>query len=139
MNSKEIVDSFVKGKSKKFKKFIISQLIADSVEIAILVFALLKLMDTEYGVYAVIGIGSVVIFLTILVNIKIHFGTMQTLANINQITSLYIQAKEEFKKIQKKHKLGKVDESALLEAQKSFEQSVEQIAEKIKAQENNIN
>ena len=137
MNSKEIVEGFIQKRTEKFKKFIISQVVLDIIEIAILVFALLKLMDTEYGVYAVIGIGAVVIFLTILINIKSQFGSLQNFANIGQISNLYNQEKEKFEKVQKEHKLGKVDESALLEAQKSFEQSVEQIAEKIKAQEKN--
>ena len=131
MYSKEIVESFIQEYSKKFRKFFISMIIVDVVVLAILIFASFN-MDKEYGTY--VGYtAAAIIMITLYVNMKIHFGSFKGYTNGSYVKELYNKRKKKFEKIQKKYEHGKIDESTFLDAQKSFEELIAQIALRIKS------
>lgn len=131
MNSQEIVESFIQNHSKNYKKFFITLIIVDVVILAIFIYLIFNVINEEYSSYAAY-IMVAIVFITLYINIRIHFGSYKGYLNGDNLTRFYKRKKKEFEKVQKKYKSGKIDELTFLEAQKSFEQSIEQIAQRIK-------
>ena len=131
MNSQEIVESFIQKHSRNYKKFIISLIIAYAVILAIFIYLLYNVINEEYSSYAAY-IMAAIAFITLYINIRIYFGSYKGYLNGDNLTRFYNREKKEFEKSQKRYKRGKIDELTFLEAQKSFEQSIGQIAQRIK-------
>ena len=104
-------------------------IIVDAVVLAILIFVLFNI-DEEYGNYAGY-IAAAIIMISLYMNIKIHFGSYRGYIRGDNLTRFYKGKKKKFEKVQKKYERGKIDDLTFLEAQKSFDQSIAQIAVRI--------
>lgn len=98
MNTREFVEAYTENSGKKFKRFIITQLILDIVEIPIYIFALLKLIDNTNAVYIATAVFFVVFYVSFLLNIKHHFGGLKAYVREMNIRGKYTNALNEFEK-----------------------------------------
>lgn len=98
MNTREFVEDYVENSKKIFKRFILTQLILDIVEIPIYIFALLKLIDNTNAVYIATAVFFVVFYVSFLLNIKHHFGGLKAFLKDMSIRGKYTNALKEFEK-----------------------------------------
>lgn len=98
MNTREFVEEYIENSGKKFKRFILTQLILDIVEIPIYIFALLKLIDNTNAVYISTAVFFVVFYASLMLNIRHHFGGLKAYAREMNIRGKYTNALKEFEK-----------------------------------------
>ncbi len=128
MNDLDIVEAFIITHKKRFKKFALTQLVIDIIEIAVLVFAILKTMDNENLFLVVTAIIVAIMMLTIMINIKINFGSFKKFSESGSIGKEYLNAKNALNKCSpENHKHSELNAN--------FEQTINTLAEKIKAME----
>lgn len=98
MNTREFVEAYTENSGKKFKRFILTQLILDIVEIPIYIFILLKIIDNTNAVYIATAVFFVVFYASFLLNIRHHFGGLKAYVREMNIRGKYTNALKEFKK-----------------------------------------
>lgn len=98
MGTQKFVADYVKNHKKNFKKFFVSQFIIEIIEMAIFVFALLKLIDnTEYITVCVVSF-IVILNVSLFLNTKRIFGGFKAFINEMNINGKYETALKDFKK-----------------------------------------
>lgn len=98
MDTQKFVADYVKNHKKNLKKFFVSQFIIEIIEMAIFVFALLKLIDnTEYITVCVVSF-IVILNVSLFLNTKRIFGGFKAFINEMNINGKYETALKDFKK-----------------------------------------
>lgn len=98
MNTREFVEAYTENSGKKFKRFILTQLILDIVEIPIYIFILLKIIDNTNAVNISIIVFFVVFYASLMLNIRHHFGGLKAFLKDMSIRGKYTNALKEFEK-----------------------------------------
>lgn len=98
MNTREFVEEYTENSGKKFKKFILTQLILDIVEIPIYIFILLKIIDNTNAVNISIIVFFVVFYASLMLNIRHYFGGLKAFLKDMSIRGKYTNALKEFEK-----------------------------------------
>ena len=98
MNTREFVEAYTENSGKKFRRFILTQLILDIVEIPIYIFILLKIIDNTNAVNISIIVFFVVFYASLMLNIRHHFGGLKAYAREMNIRGKYTNALKEFEK-----------------------------------------
>lgn len=125
MNNSDIVEKYIKNHKKHFNKFILIQFIIDIIEIAVFVFAILKIMENKTAFLIVIPIILIIMMSTIMINIKINFGSFKKFSESSSIGREYLKAKNALDKCNP-------EDIRYSELKANFEQITNTIAEKIK-------
>lgn len=133
MRNSEIVEEFIKTRKKQFTKFAIIQALLDIVEIAVAVYIILNIEKYEIDPLFLIIPFFIVFSLIIFMNIKVCFGSFKKFSYYGQINGDYYNAKQALAKVQKASTKGKATDTELSAAQKKFDETIDEIAEKIKA------
>ena len=132
MTNKEIVENFIEAHDKKVKKFVLIQFIIDIVEVAVIVFGLLKVVDNRNSTIIFIVSALIVMMLTAIININLNFGSFKKFTDNSNIKGQYDNAKAELEKVKKAFDKGNTDQDRYTSAEKEFEAVIDTLAEKIK-------
>lgn len=96
MNTQEFVENYIQNVKTKLTKFFVAELILEAVEIAVFVFALIKLMDNDLYMYISIAVFVVCFNVTLLLNIKKLFGSFKEFSKASNIYRSYNEALKSF-------------------------------------------
>ena len=125
MNNLEIVETFVKNYKKHFKKFALTQLVIDIIEIAVFVVAILKTTDEE-NLFLIVTVSMLAIMmLTVNINIKICFGSFKKFSESGIISREYTDAKKALDKCS-------TEAHNYSELKANFDRTINTLAEKLK-------
>lgn len=133
MSSREIVETFIAEKKKHNMKFMLIQLALDFIEAAIAVLFIMNALNNDKSILGIVIVLFVVLSLTMDIHIKLHFGSFKYFSWESHIMSDYNNAEQELKNAQKATAKGKITDAELAAAQKKFDDTIDEIAEKIKA------
>ena len=136
MNNREIVVNFIAEKKKHNMKFFFIQLALDFVEAAVAVAFIMNALKNDKSVLGIAIVLFIALTLTIDIHIKLHFGSFKHFSWESHIMSDYNIAEQELKNAQKANAKNKLTDTELAAAQKRFDEAINEIAEKITAQEN---
>lgn len=130
----EKVKEFIELSNQKSKKFMITELLSNAVEIAVFVVIMMKITnnfdDTSKLIYIIAVMVFVISSVTFL-NIKIHFGSFKEYSRLSSIQTEYNQAKENLRIAQKKYDKGKIGVDEINKAKNDYDNAISQIADKI--------
>ena len=133
MNNREIVEKFIAEKKKRNMKFLFIQLALDFIEVAIAVPILMQLLDDDIKLLIFVIVFAAVLMATIFLHIKIHFGSFKYFSWESHVMSDYNIAEQELKNAQKANAKNKITDTELSAAQRKFDEAIDGLAEKIKA------
>lgn len=133
MSSREIVENFIAEKKKHNMKFLFIQLALDFVEAAIAVAFIMNALNNDKSIIGIVIVLFVVLSLTMDIHIKLHFGSFKYFSWESHIMSDCNIAEQELKNAQKASAKDKITDTELSAAQKKFDETMDSIAEKIKA------
>ena len=133
MSNREIVETFIAQKKKSNMKFFLIQLALDFTEVAIAVLFIMNALNNDKSILGIVIVLFIVLSLTMDIHIKLHFGSFKYFSWESHIMSDYNNAEQELKNTQKANSKGKTTDTELAAAQKKFDDTIDEIAEKIKA------
>lgn len=133
MGNREIVENFIATRKKHNMKFFFIQLALDFVEAAIAIAFIMKALDNDKSILWIAISLFVALALTMNIHIKLHFGSFKYFSWESHIMSDYTNAEQELKNTQKANSKGKATDTELVAAQKKFDEVIDNLAEKIKA------
>lgn len=122
MKNIEIVEAFIENFKKKYRKYILSQLVIDILLIILLTIAILKVMDNTVILNVTIIIAVLVMLVITFVNLTVNFGSLKKLNKQNSISVQYQTAKKEFDNAK----------NDTLAAKEKFDIIIDELAQKIK-------
>ncbi|MGN1421331.1 MAG: hypothetical protein ACI4XC_07450, partial [Eubacterium sp.] len=111
---------------------IIVELLAEAFEIAAFVIILLKanLEDLSKLIFILIGM-FVIMFSTMLISIKVNFGSLKSFCEIFSIQNKYNLASENLKNAEKNFDKGKITVDEFNKAKNDYDNMISEIANKI--------
>lgn len=133
MSNREIVERFIEERKKRTVRFVIIQCVVDiAVAIAIGVI-MTRALENGKSIVPHILVLVLVISSTLTSQIKVYFGSFQNFMWQTNIIRDYNAAKDSLAKAEKAAASGKSASTDLAEAQRNFDEAIDIIAEKIKA------
>lgn len=133
MSNREIVENFIAEKKRHNMKFMLIQLSLDFVEAAIAVAFIMNALKKDKSIIGIAIVLFIVLTLTMDIHIKLHFGSFKYFSWESHIMSDYNIAEQELKNAQKANSKNKITDTELAAAQKKFDETIDEIADKIKA------
>ena len=134
MSNREFVENFIAERKKIAVKFIVIQSVLDIAVALAFGMLIARALDNGRSILGHIIILFLVLSSTMISQIKIYFGSFKNLRFQNDIISTYNMALAELNKI--KTDIIVKDSAAeeyIISAQKRFDDTIDELAEKIKA------
>lgn len=132
MNNREFVEKFIAERKKIAVKFIVIQSVLDIAVALAFGMLIARAMENGRSILGHIIILFLVLSSTMISQIKIYFGSFKNLRFQNDIISTYNMALDELNKIKADIKSAET-EAAFMSAQEKFDETIDELAEKIKA------
>lgn len=132
MGNKEIVEKFIAERKKIAVKFIVIQSVLDIAVALAFGMLIARAMENGRSILGHIIILFLVLSSTMISQIKIYFGSFKNLRFQNDIISTYNMALDELNKTKADTKNAET-ESSFISAQEKFDETIDELAEKIKA------
>ena len=132
MNNREFVEKFIAERKKIAVKFIVIQSVLDIAVALAFGMLIARAMENGRSILGHIIILFLVLSSTMISQIKIYFGSFKNLRFQNDIISTYNMALDELNKIKADIKNAET-EAAFISAQEKFDETIDELAEKIKA------
>ena len=133
MNNREIVEKFIAEKKKHNMKFFFIQLALDFVEAAVAVAFIINALENDKSILGIVIVLFIVLTLTIDIHIKLHFGSFKYFSWESHIMSDFNIADQALKNAQSANAKDKITDAELTAAQRKFDETIAEIAERIKA------
>lgn len=132
MNNREFVEKFIAERKKIAVKFIVIQSVLDIAVALAFGMLIARAMENGRSILGHIIILFLVLSSTMISQIKIYFGSFKNLRFQNDIIRTYNMALDELNKIKADIKNAET-EAAFISAQEKFDETIDELAEKIKA------
>lgn len=132
MGNKEIVEKFIAERKKIAVKFIVIQSVLDIAVALAFGMLIARAMENGRSILGHVIILFLVLSSTMISQIKIYFGSFKNLRFQNDIISTYNMALDELNKTKADTKNAET-EAAFISAQEKFDETIDELAEKIKA------
>ena len=134
MSNREIVENFIAERKKIAVKFIVIQSVLDIAVALAFGMLIARALDNGRSILGHIIILFLVLSSTMISQIKIYFGSFKNLRFQNDIISTYNMALDELNKV----KADRIENDLatgtdITSAQKKFDETIDELAEKIKA------
>ena len=133
MNNREFVENFIAEKKKHNMKFFFIQLALDFVEAAVAVAFIMNALKNDKSILGIAIVLFIALTLTIDIHIKLHFGSFKYFSWESHIMSDFNVADQELKNAQSANAKGRITDAELTAAQRKFDKTTAEIAERIKA------
>ena len=137
MNNREIVENFIEERKKRSVKFIVIQSVLDIAVALAFGMLIARALENGKSILGHIIILFLVLSSTMISQIRIYFGSFKNLRFQNYVISTYNMALTELNKVEADIIIkDSATEASIISAQKRFDETINEIAEKITAQEN---
>ena len=137
MSNREIVENFIAERKKRSVKFIVIQSVLDIAVALAFGMLIARALENGKSILGHIIILFLVLSSTMISQIRIYFGSFKNLRFQNYVISTYNMALTELNKVEADIIIkDSATEASIISAQKRFDETINEIAEKITAQEN---